>query len=336
MSNAQASAVKQAVRLPNLLYIGMGKSGSTLLYKMFLRNPDIYVSPKFKELNFFGNNKRWREGIEWYEECFKDCKNERWVADVSPGYHAKDITRERIQQTLQDDLKLIFTFRRFTDFAYSRYLQKVRSRMLGASFLDELEGKGNFFRPLDEILPRYFNKYGRENFLIMQYESDFDRKNPQFEGKINDFLDLQGSSSYYETTSDKGVNKGCIPRFVWSGETGYEEEVDGIIYSVPPKTMVYCSGRGYRNRFWTNPSKTLIDENRAIEKRWTTEMNHDLYQYVQENYTMPLAERIQNEVGIDLSHWKMDSKEIRYSPAPLPDAYIVEGQEVSLETTPWG
>jgi len=309
MSNVQHISTSKAVRLPNLLYIGMGKSGSTLLYKMFLRNPDIYVSPIFKELNFFGNNKRWREGIEWYEECFKDCKDERWVADVSPGYHAKDITRERIEQTLDDQLKLIFTFRRFTDFAYSRYLQKVRSRMLGASFLDELEGKGNFFRPLDEI---------------------------QFEDKINKFLGLKSETSYYETSSDKGVNRGSIPRFVWSGDNGYEEEVDGILYYVPAKTMVYCNGRGYRNKFWTNPSKTVIDENRTIEKRWTTVMDHDLYQYVQDKYTMPLAERVQETMGVDLSHWKMDSKEIRYAPAPLPDAYIVEGQEVTLESTPWG
>lgn len=47
------------IPLPNVLYIGMGKSGSTMLYKVLQRHPDICTSPSLKELNFFGKNERW-------------------------------------------------------------------------------------------------------------------------------------------------------------------------------------------------------------------------------------------------------------------------------------
>lgn len=311
-------------RLPNLLYIGMGQSGSSLLYQMFRRHPDVFVSPKFKEVNFFGNNQRWNAGLDWYRECFQECGDEQWVADISSGYHIKDRTRVRMLETLGTDLKLIFTFRRFTDFAYSRYLEKARSSMLDASFLDELEGKGNFLRPLDELLAAQFETFGRENFLIMHYESDFDRANPQFEEKICDFLGLKQETSLDQADEDSGVSSSVVPRFVWSGDEVYEEEMGGVRYLVPPKTLVYCNGRGNQNRHWTDPNDEVLEHHFAIQDKWTKVMDAALYEHVQTNYTMPLAERVSAKLGIDLSHWEVKPQETKYDQARLPDYFIAQ------------
>jgi len=314
----------------------MGKSGSSLLHKMFLKNPDIFVSPDSKELNFFGDNKRWNKGLQWYHNCFREQNNETWIADISPGYHIKEKTLERITETLGNNLKVIFTFRQFTDFAYSRYIQKVRSRILDASFLDELDGKGNFYRQLDEIVANYMEVIGPENMLVMHYERDFDRKAPRFEQKINDFLGLKSSESYYQVNTDKAVNSGSIPRFVYSSDSDYEEVYDNVVYRVPKNRMVYCNGRTYKDIHWENPDRETIETNLAIASKWTTKMDTELYEYVQQKYTLPLADKVERSLGIDLSHWDVGEKEIKYKDAPLPDAYIVEGQAVELAKIPWG
>lgn len=322
--------------LPNLVYIGMGKSGSTLLHKLFLKHPDFCVSQENKEINFFGNNKRWSQGIEWYETCFSGYSGERYIADISPGYHHKSKTRERLVAALGKNTKILFTFRRFTDFAYSRYLQKIRSRRLPHSFLHELDTLKNFYAPLEQILDGYIKELGRENILLMNYEQHFDYNKPTFEQEIYGFLGLN-LNSYYKPSLDSKVNKGYVPRYVYSGKEGYEEEFEGKKYSVPPNTLVYCNGRGYQNIHWDDPSLDQINQQQDIESNWTTCLSKESYQYVQEKYTMPLAKKVFAKIGWDLRHWDIAPKEIKYGPAPLPDNYLVnKSQFDTLETTPWG
>ncbi len=322
--------------LPNVFYVGMGKSGSTLIHKLFLRHPDICVSEDFKELNFFGNFQHWNKGVAWYEHLFRNHTGERFVADISPGYHIKPQSMDRLAATVGTDVRLIFTFRRFTDFAYSRYLQKVRSRRLAASFLDELEGKGNFYRPLGELLERYLEQFGAENFLFMEYEKDFKRDAPQFEEKIYEFLGLPNDRSYYSSDADERVNAGSTPRFVYAADGDHEETRDGIVYRVPQGTLVYCNGRGYQNTHWVDPAQDVLENAEHAESLWTKKMDRDLYQYVQDKYTVPLAEDIKSRLGIDLSYWDTEPREIAYDDAPLPDAYIVSGADGARATTPWG
>lgn len=120
-------------------------------------------------------------------------------------------------ETLGRDVKIIFTLRRFIDFAYSRYLQKVRARRIPHGLLHELDVLGNFYRPLDHILERYINTFGRENVLIMEYEKDFIPGAPAFEAKVLDFLGLDATRTYYDPATDAQVNKGYIPRFCIAG-----------------------------------------------------------------------------------------------------------------------
>lgn len=322
--------------LPNVFYIGMGKSGSTLIHKLFLRHPDICVTEDSKEVNFFGNFQHWSLGVDWYRNAFRNHKGEQYVADISPGYHIKPQTMDRLAATVGTDVRLIFTFRQFTNFAYSRYLQKVRSRRLPASFLDELEGKGNFYRPLGELLERYFEQFGAENFLIMEYEKHFKRDDPKFEPAIYEFLDLPSGQSYYAADADESVNAGYTPRFVFAEDGDIEEERDGVVYRVPQGTLVYCNGRGYQNTHWTDPRPQVVEQATAAEKLWTKKMDTELYAYVQEKYTLPLAADIKARLGIDLSYWDVPPREIAYPPAPLPDAYIVSGGDAVHATTPWG
>lgn len=328
--------------LPNVVYVGMGKAGSTLLHKLFLRHNDIYVSEINKEIDFFTSPDNWNKGKAWYESQFSGYQGEKWVVDISPGYHNKLESIQRMKDTLGDDLKILFTFRRFTDFAYSRYLHTIRSRVVRGGFLEMLEKRSMFYKPLDVIIDEYIKAFGKENVLIMHYEKEFDRVTPMFEQAIYNFLGLPPEKQYYDTLKDRSVNSGCIPRFVYTKNKPYEESRDGIEYRVPPNTLVFCSGRAYKNITWKQNVIEKAAEFIGIEKSWTTCLDEKTYEYVQREYTEPLAKKLEDKLGISFEHWFVnDPRRLEYPDAPLPDAYINdpglrEQRLVANKTkTPW-
>ena len=309
--------------LPNVVYVGMGKSGSTLLYKLFLKHPNICVSENNKEINFFSKDSNWSKGVQWYEELFSGHRGEPWVVDISPGYHNKLKSVVRMKEVLGEDVKVIFTFRRFTEFAFSRYLHRIRGKRMRGGFLELLEQKGMFYKPLDDLVAKYIEAFGRENVLIMHYEKEFDREVPCFEDRIYEFLGLPRGEKFYENGSDAEVNSGSYPRFVYAKDAPYEEEVDGVEYRVPANTLVFCSGRGYSNICWDKDATFKADEAFSIQSSWTKCLDENDYRYVQKKYTEPLAKRLEDRLGISFQHWYVDEpKRLEYRPAPLPDAYI--------------
>lgn len=328
--------------LPNVVYAGMGKSGSTLLHKLFLRHPDIYVSPHHKEINFFSRHRNWSRGLEWYEGLFSGYAGERWVVDISPGYHNKSEAIERMRQVLGERVKILFTFRRFTDFAYSRYLHRIRGKMLRGSFLELLEQKAMFYKPLDTLVDNYIQAFGRNNVFIMHYEKEFDRSSPSFERALYGFLGLPQDESYYQSADDGDVNSGYCPRFVHAGDRPYEEEFDGVPYRVPNNTLVFCSGRSYRNIHWTVETGEMVTKALELQRTWTTSLEEEEFWYVQKKYTEPLADRLQDKLGLSFAHWYVNKpRRIAYRPAPLPDAYITDPDLLALRResnksrTPW-
>lgn len=246
-----------------------------------------------------------------------------------------------MKELLGDEIKVIFTFRRFTEFAFSRYLHRIRGKLLRGSFFELLEQKNMFYKPLDTIVDSYIKTFGGDNVLIMHYEREFQKASPTFEQSIYEFLDIPLTENYYQQ-EDSEVNSGYFPRFVFAGDEPHEEELDGISYRVPEKTLVYCSGRPYRNIFWKNNVDARYRKAIDLENSWTTVLDEESYQYIQNNYTEPMAERLEKQLGTSFKHWYVtELRRLEYKPAPLPDAYIVDPVlkanrlEINSSQTPW-
>lgn len=328
--------------LPNVVYAGMGKAGSTLLHKLFIRHPDIYVSEKKKEINFFSNETNWGNGVPWYEDMFSGHRGEKWVIDISPGYHNKNISLIRMKEVLGDNVKVIFTFRRFTEFAFSRYLHRIRRRLVRGSFLELLEQNNMFYKPLDVLVGEYLKVLGRENVLVMHYEKEFALSSPSFEERIYEFLGLPVTDRFYHDTDDFKVNSGYYPRFVYASDTSYDEEANGVDYRVPANTLVFCSGRPYRNVFWSRQARFKATAAFELQSSWTTCLDEDTYHYIQKQYTEPLAHRLEEGLGLSFQHWYVNEPQrLEYRPAPLPDAYIRDPElleerlKFNKTQTPW-
>ncbi|MBB6450428.1 hypothetical protein HNR44_002411 [Geomicrobium halophilum] len=142
----------QTENLPNFLFVGAAKSGTTSLYKYITQHEQVFV-PKGKELRFFSNmrgdyvgpgderscNQRIIRHIEDYKKRFKG-HTEKCMGDMSTEYlfyHQESI--KNIKEYLSDDVKIFIILRNPVDRAYSHYLHMVRDDREHLSFEEAID-----------------------------------------------------------------------------------------------------------------------------------------------------------------------------------------------------
>ena len=86
-------------RLPNLVFLGPDKAGSTWLYQLLDWHPQAFVPPA-KEMFFF--DRYFDRGVDWYARQYADVgRHELVVADISHDYLFSSAAPVRIMETLE-------------------------------------------------------------------------------------------------------------------------------------------------------------------------------------------------------------------------------------------
>jgi hypothetical protein len=97
----------EAEVLPNLLYVGADRAGSTWVANLFRWHPDIFI-PEVKELFFF--DKYYERGLSWYSSHFEGGRNLPIVAEVCHDYLYSETALENISR-LQVPIRIIICLR---------------------------------------------------------------------------------------------------------------------------------------------------------------------------------------------------------------------------------
>lgn len=119
--------------LPNFLYIGPDKAGSSWLHEALLEHDEIFMSPA-KDLYFF--DRYYDRGLAWYAEQFKGAEpHHRVVGETCPDYLASPVAPERIARDLPG-VRLMVTLREPVSRALSSYLY-MRKHGLGPQSFGE-------------------------------------------------------------------------------------------------------------------------------------------------------------------------------------------------------
>lgn len=175
--------------LPTFLIIGSQKAGTTTLYNIFKRHPQIYMSGT-KEINFFFHDHLYKRGIDFYKMHFKKAKiNNDAVGEASPGYICHPQAPRRIKKHLPD-IKLILTVRNPIERAYSQYWDNRRKLEEALTFKETLSvALSDDYQPGK---PGYFSRgaYIRYIKIYLEY---FDRKQLLilvFDDMLNDPLSV--------------------------------------------------------------------------------------------------------------------------------------------------
>ena len=117
------------MRLPEFLGVGTQKGGTTYLYELLKRHPQVFLAEP-KEQHFFSLH--WQRGVDWYRKQFASAAESQICGEITPYYLFHPEAPARIQSLLPN-VKLIVLLRDPVERALSQYFH---SRRLGFEHLD--------------------------------------------------------------------------------------------------------------------------------------------------------------------------------------------------------
>lgn len=204
--------------LPNFLLIGFPKCGTTSLYEYLIQHPNV-IEPKGKEIDYF--DRLYSRGKNWYRVSFpynwqtkKSKKNLMLTGEATPRYIYHPHALNRIKKDLPK-CKFIILLRNPIDRAYSHYKMNLTNDYEHRTFPDALDHeqertKGRYKKMLKNPdyyswdydlysylelgiyvnhLRRWFSKFPKEQFLILQSEN-FSKHPAKIFKETQKFLDL--------------------------------------------------------------------------------------------------------------------------------------------------
>ncbi|MBA4802335.1 MAG: sulfotransferase [Euryhalocaulis sp.] len=157
------------MRLPDFLFIGPSKAGSTWLFETLRRHPGIYVPPA-KDIYFF--DRYYNRGLDWYARQFAGADNgDRVIGEFSHDYLYSKDAAGRISRDLPD-VKLIATPRNPFERAISHYRFSLRN---GAKFRDFADGAAQNPAILThslyaDALETYLDKFPDDQVFIAPFD----------------------------------------------------------------------------------------------------------------------------------------------------------------------
>ena len=143
-------------RLPNFLYVGPDKAGSSWLHEMLLKHPDVYLSPA-KDLYYF--DRYYDRGLAWYASQFRDARDETIVGEVCQDYLFHPQAADRIHETL-GPVRVMVSLRDPVERAWSSYLYARKHGIWPEPFGEALQTRpelldhGRYATGLDRFLQR--------------------------------------------------------------------------------------------------------------------------------------------------------------------------------------
>jgi hypothetical protein len=174
-------------RLPNFLYLGPGKSGSTWLHEVLISHPEIYFT-EAKDLYFF--SRYYDRGLEWYGQQFRAARPEhKIVGEVSPEYLSRPEAAERIRECLGPDVRLMMTLREPASRAFSSYLYLQKHGLAAPTFIQTAEQEPDLINEgrYATHLRRFTDKFGRESLHVALFD-DLEADPQKFLDQVTDWL----------------------------------------------------------------------------------------------------------------------------------------------------
>jgi hypothetical protein len=123
-------------RLPTFVYIGPDKTGSTWMYEVLRRHPQVFV-PRVKDIYFF--DRYYSRGLDWYAGFFRHAAPEHIaVGELSHDYLFSAEAARRISCDLPH-VRVFTSLRNPVERTFSHYLYLKRSGLTTASFDDAVQ-----------------------------------------------------------------------------------------------------------------------------------------------------------------------------------------------------
>ena len=223
VSSEEPERLASGQRVPDFFIVGHPKSGTTALYEMLRRHPQIYMS-ELKEPRFFASDLRSRfqgqdaggfpQTLPQYLALFEAARPEQRVGEASPSYLRSRTAAAAIAE-LQPAARIIAILREPASFLRSMHLELLQNhveresdlrRAIAAEAIAPAGGEepggdpaGPLLRYTDRVryveqLRRYHEVFSPEQVLVLIYD-DFRAGNEATVRKVLRFLDVDDTQS---------------------------------------------------------------------------------------------------------------------------------------------
>jgi hypothetical protein len=271
-SEPQAAEHATGGRVPDFFIVGHHKSGTTALYEMLRRHPQIFM-PDLKEPRFFAGDLRPQfeprsHGIApttWddYLALFEAARPEQRVGEASPAYLRSSVAAEAIA-AVQPAARSIAILREPASFVRSLHLQLVQEHAetekdLGKAVANEqrvIDGK-TVLRYSDHIhyvdqLRRFHAVFPREQVLVLIYD-DFRRENEATVRKVLRFLEVDDSipvdvQEANPTVRVRSLQLDNVMRRLYGGGGPLSRGVNTTVKALTPTRLRRGAARAFRQR----------------------------------------------------------------------------------------
>jgi hypothetical protein len=175
-------------RLPNFIYIGPDKAGSSWLHDVLIEHPQAFMTPA-KDLYFF--DRYYDKGVDWYAAHFEKATNEKIVGEVCQDYLFHPQAAERIDEVLEAP-RFMVTLRDPVDRAFSSYLYMLKMGQQPGTFgaalrsRPELIEHGRYGAGLD----RFADRFGTPSIYVAVFD-DLGADPVAFIANLLDWLGLE-------------------------------------------------------------------------------------------------------------------------------------------------
>jgi sulfotransferase family protein len=225
-TEARVPRLHGAHRVPDFFIVGHHKSGTTALYEMLRRHPQIYM-PSLKEPRYMASDlralvpdapsSRLPQTLEQYLELFDPAGEQQLAGEASPSYLRSQTAAGAIAE-LQPDARIVAILREPASFVRSLHLQLCQEhveleRDLGQAIAAEAIERGgrHVRRYADHVhyaeqLRRYEAAFAPEQLLVLIYD-DFRAENEATVRRVLRFLDVdeQAPIELFEANPTVGV-----------------------------------------------------------------------------------------------------------------------------------
>lgn len=124
MSVKEQQNLPKSLRLPNILFVGPQRSGTTWIWEYLRARGDIVLPEGVKETWFFSS--MFHKGVGWYASHFKPMKDYSAIIEVDPTLFSHPEAPRRVREILGSDVLIVITVRNPVERSWSHYLHARR------------------------------------------------------------------------------------------------------------------------------------------------------------------------------------------------------------------
>lgn len=199
--------VRSEKSLPNLIYVGTGKAGSTWLHYVLGKHPEVYLT-SVKETNFFDLN--FDKGVKWYMSFFCDAKEEKLIGEVAHRYFRNEHVAYRMKRTLVDP-KIIIGLRDPSSYFMSDYLYAKKNGMFVGDTAEYARERFSWdVLEYKKHLSKFLLHFPKDNIFV--YDFNLLKTSPkELYTELCLFLDI--SCDFWADDFAQPVNKAASARF---------------------------------------------------------------------------------------------------------------------------